>query len=132
MKSYRPSNGTEGMIFEDKFCSQCIHEKWMHTQKSGDKQCDIYNDVQLFEFRNVGYPKEWIYDNEDKPTCTSFVKFDWNKDDDGNWIDPEPPPPPDDPNQLCMPFDIIEILGSDYDLVVTKKAIIEREMLDVI
>jgi hypothetical protein len=130
MKSYRPSNGTEGMIFEDNYCSQCIHEKWMHTQKDGDKQCDIYNRVQLFDFTDKEYPKEWIYDQNEKPTCTAFVKFDWGKDDDGDWIDPEPVTP-EDPNQLCFPYDIIEILGKDFDVIVTKKAIIERELLTV-
>jgi hypothetical protein len=33
---------------------------------------------------------------------------DWDKDDDGNWIEPAPPPI-DDPNQLCLPFIFDEI-----------------------
>jgi len=54
------------------------------------------------------YPEEWIYNEHGKPTCTKYVKWDWGKDDDGNWIEP-PPPPIDDPNQLCLPFILDEI-----------------------
>ena len=49
------------------------------------------------------YPKEWIYDKHDNPPCTKFKRFDWKKDDDGNWIDP-PKEDPVDPNQLIFPF----------------------------
>ena len=119
---YLPSNGSEGIWFCDKFCDNCIHQ---HPDPDNKLQCD---DI-LLQSLIGNQPKEWIYDNEGKPTCTAFVKFDWGKDDEGNWIDPEPPPPPEDPNQLCFPFDIIEILGSDYDLVVTSKYITERELV---
>ena len=126
--SYRPSNGTEGMIFVDKYCSNCIHGKYEHTGDTKDNPCEILTLSYFYDTHEKEYPKEWIYNNEGKPTCTSFVKFDWSKDDDGNWINPEPIIP-DDPNQLCMPFDIIEILGSDYDLVVTSKYVTERELV---
>jgi len=127
MKSYRPSNGTEGMCFVSEFCEQCIHEKFIHTSNDNDKKCDIFSATMLYDIGEAEYPKEWIY-QDNKPICTAFVKFDWSQDDNGNWIDPEPTEPPDDPNQLCIPFDIIEILGSDYNLIVTSKYIVEREI----
>ena len=130
MEPYRPSNGTEGMIFVSNWCENCIHGKYEHTGDTNDNPCEILTRSYFYDIKDKEYPKEWIYNDKDIPTCTSFVKFDWNKDDDGNFIDPDPIIP-DDPNQLCFPYDIIEILGTDYDLVVTKKAIFERELLTV-
>jgi len=96
-KKYRPSNGTEGMIFMGKFCDHCIHD-------NGDtKMCDIITLTMGLGVDEKDYPEEWTYDENDKPTCTKYKKWDWGKDDDGNWIEP-PPPPIDDPNQLVMPF----------------------------
>lgn len=128
-KSYRPSNGTEGMYFCEKFCRNCINGKYEHTGDTKDNPCEILTLTFFLDIDEKDYPKEWIYDDNGKPTCSAFVKFDWGKDDEGNWIDPEPTQPPEDPNQLCFPFDIIEILGSDYDLVVTSKYITERELV---
>lgn len=102
-KKYRPSNGTEGMCFVDTYCCNCIHEKFMHTQVRGDLQCDILDRTMLYDVKDKEYPEEWTYDDKGHGICTKFKKFDWGKDDDGNWVDP-PPPPTDDPNQLVMPF----------------------------
>lgn len=38
IRKYRPSNGTEGMIFCSNFCDHYIHEKFTHTQNQDDKQ----------------------------------------------------------------------------------------------
>jgi len=111
-KLYMPSNGTEGMWFTDKFCENCIHEKFMHTQKEGDKKCDIFSRSILhwYDVKNPAYPQEWIYDENDQPTCTAFYKWDWgSNDDEGGLREPPPEPEPPDPNQLCFPFIIDEI-----------------------
>jgi len=110
-KKYCPSNGTEGEMFFSEFCYQCIHEKFSHTQKHGDKQCDIMSNSLLYYPSEEGFPKEWIYDENNRPTCTAFKKWDWGND--GDPDDPGNPKysPPDDPNQLCMPFDIVDILN---------------------
>lgn len=103
MKKYRPSNGTEGEYFMDKYCGHCIHD-------NGDnKVCDIMMRSMCFDIEEKEYPEEWTYDENDKPTCTAWKKWDWGRDDDGNWIEPVIPPP-DDPNQLCLPF-IFDELG---------------------
>ena len=91
-----PSNGTEGMIFEDSFCSNCINEKFMHTNNHDDKQCEILNNALL----------------EGKPCLNKDLKFDgweWFRDKNcGNWDwdkdDGEEPPTPEptDPNQLIL------------------------------
>ena len=58
-KNYFPSNGTEGALFELNNCDNCY-------KRSG---CTI--------LRNAYFgvkPKQWIYDGENKPICTSFQK----------------------------------------------------------
>lgn len=59
--------------------------------------------TMIYDLKDKEYPEEWIYDENERPTCTAWKKWDWGRDDDGNWIDP-PEPPIDDPRQLCMPF----------------------------
>lgn len=101
MKPYRPSNGTEGSYFESSHCLQCINS---NPNPNGKKQCEIWHDVHEFDISNENYPKEWIYDQSNKPTCTAWKKWDW--DNDGDPDDPENPkaPIPVDPNQLCFPW----------------------------
>jgi len=62
-QSYRPSNGTEGVLFEERFCDHC-------TRMSAE--CDIYSDALLYDLGHRHYPKEWIYDKDGRPTCTAF------------------------------------------------------------
>lgn len=106
---YRPSNGSEGMWFDGKFCGRCIHEKFMHTQKHGDQQCDIYNRMVLREINEPDYPKEIVYDQNDHGSCTAFVKWDWGNNDDDNGFNEPPIIEPDDPNQLVLPFELESI-----------------------
>ena len=110
-KKYCPSNGTEGMMFTEKFCEQCIHEKFMHTQNENDKKCQIFTDTLVYDVQDEKYPKEWQYDQNDNPTCTSFVKWDWGGED-GDGLNEPPPDIDDDPNQLCLPFMLDEIESS--------------------
>lgn len=102
-KSYRPSSGTEGMWFEEKFCMNCLH---CNPDPDGKKQCDIMFNAFFYETNEEKYPKEWIYDENDQPTCTAWIRWDW--DNDGDPDDPDNPkaPVPDDPNQLCLPFEM--------------------------
>ncbi len=108
-KKYCPSNGTEGMGFIEHFCDNCIHQ---HPDPNNPKQCIILCRTMCYNINDKEYPEEWIYDENDKPTCTAWKKWDWGRDDDGNWIEP-PPPPVDDPNQLCFPFLLDEIGVND-------------------
>jgi len=66
-----------------------------------------------------------VYDSKGSPTCTKYKHFDWGNERDG-WN--TPPEDSTGPNQLCFPYDIIEILRGYNDLVVTEKAIIEQEL----
>lgn len=98
-EKYRPSNGTEGMMFESKYCHRCVNEKWMHSQNPKDKQCPIFNSAFFFDIDDPKYPEEMQYNEEGNGICTAFKFFKWEKDENGNWIDPPPPP---DPNQLNL------------------------------
>lgn len=106
LRPYQPSNGTEGMWFTDKFCMNCLH---CDPNPSGKKQCEILCRSLCWNVGDPQYPKEWIYDQDDKPACTKFHKWDWGND--GDPDDPDNPraPVPEDPNQLCLPFILDEI-----------------------
>jgi hypothetical protein len=101
MKKYRPSNGSEGECFMSEHCYQCIHENPDPEKKP---KCEIMTFTMCFGVDEPEYPKEWCYDENNRPTCTKFQKWDWGNDGDPN--DPENPkaPIPEDPNQLCLPF----------------------------
>lgn len=98
-KLYQPSNGTEGDWFTSKFCMRCIH---CDPDPSGKKQCDILCRSLCFTTKDPEYPKEWVYDVSDKPVCTAWKEWDWNKQ--GNPDDPENPNyvQLEDPNQLKL------------------------------
>lgn len=101
MRAYRPSNGTEGMGFIDKFCENCKHEKFMHTNNHDDRKCDILNRSLIHDLENEQYPEEWIYDENGQPTCTKFYKFDWSVIDFDSYEDNYPDEEVD-PNQLNL------------------------------
>ena len=99
MKKYQPSNGSEGDWFCHKFCFNCIH---CDPDPEGEKQCDILYRSLCYSVDEPEYPKEWCYDEDGKPHCTDWVKWDWGND--GDPDDPDNPkaPPIIDPDQLNL------------------------------
>lgn len=82
-KKYRPSNGTEGMIFEDRFCDRCKREaKYRRTQDGADG-CSIATAVFLYDIADEKYPTEWVVNLFDPvgvtARCTAFQFDDPNK-----------------------------------------------------
>jgi len=70
-KKYRPSNGTEGMDFMDKFCDRCWKEEsYRRTQKGTG--CKILCKTMVYDINDPEYPEEWTYDEDGNPTCTEF------------------------------------------------------------
>lgn len=114
-KPFYPSNGTEGMMFTEEFCECCLHEKFTHTQRHGDEQCEIFSLTMFHDPRDKEYPKEWIFNELGWPVCTSWAKWDWG-DDGGELNLPPPPPAPDDPNQLCLPFEVDLIMMAETQI----------------
>ena len=104
LKKYRPSNGTEGDCFMSRFCYHCLHEQYLITGKDEDKKCNILSSSMIYGIDEDGYPSEWTYDREGKPTCLNYKFWDW--DNDGDPDDPENPISPRvyDPNQISIPF----------------------------
>lgn len=90
--SYCPSNGTEGIYFEEEFCFRCANE-----DMDAERWCDIHTDALFYRASDERYPAEWWVYFNGKPTCLAFK----DKDDDGGSDKPEPSVP-DDPTQLDM------------------------------
>jgi hypothetical protein len=62
---YRPSNGTEGDLFQAKFCDRCQKQK----------RCTILPKTMAFDVGDPGYPPQWIRDDAGDPTCTAFAPY---------------------------------------------------------
>lgn len=58
MKNYYPSNSTEGFAFQALYCEKCYKER----------NCTI-----LFNAMAGKEPKQWVYNANGEPTCTSFA-----------------------------------------------------------
>ena len=69
-KPYRPSNGTEGGMFQDRFCYQCKNDNWDEKTMSGG--CEIIVLSMCYGVEDSKYPKEWIYDKDGQPICTAW------------------------------------------------------------
>lgn len=67
-RKYRPSNGTEGEMFMERFCYQCVHEEYGESEL-----CDILTRTMIYDVEDDKYPDEWVY-GDDGPVCTAFVK----------------------------------------------------------
>lgn len=68
-KKYRPSNGTEGIIFMDLWCDCCTKD---NLQDDGTGGCKILADAFCYGRDEDEYPTEWQYDDKDQPKCTAF------------------------------------------------------------
>jgi hypothetical protein len=73
-KLYRPSNGSEGMDFEHRWCEQCKHDSAYRDEPEQDPalSCQIFNAAFLYEKDDPQYPKEWVYGADGRPCCTAF------------------------------------------------------------
>ncbi len=65
-KPYRPSNGTEGEMFQEQFCYSC------RLGQDEDNPCDILTRSFAFSIGDADYPKEWVHDRNGRPTCIAF------------------------------------------------------------
>lgn len=63
---YRPSNGTEGVMFMGRFCLKC---------KKDTDTCDIIFASECHDTTDPEYPPEWVSDDNIglvNPRCTAF------------------------------------------------------------
>jgi hypothetical protein len=76
-QKYRPSNGAEGEIFLDAWCSGCARDlamsQGMPIEECDDNQkCDILG-RSFLSIDDPAYPTEWQYGADGQPRCTAFV-----------------------------------------------------------
>ena len=64
-KKWRPSNGTEGELFQEAYCSHC--DRW--DEESG---CPIAAATFFLDMDHPDYPKEWQIGADGQPTCKGF------------------------------------------------------------
>lgn len=67
-KNYYPSNGTEGMGFMETWCQSCTKDTML---RGGKTYCSILSGSMAYD-KPV---KQWIYDKENRPICTSFKQI---------------------------------------------------------
>ena len=78
-RPYLPSNGTEGMIFDDRWCANCQRDAaWRADENTGSNPCDILSRSFVYKPGDTEYPVEWIEDDvkfpvPSNPRCTAFV-----------------------------------------------------------
>lgn len=99
MRKYKPSNGTEGMIFWEKYCMNCTQ---FDPLEGGTKDCDIMMRSMMYDIEDPEYPEEFTIDETNAPICTKWQQWDWETM--GDPDDPENPnkPQTEDPNQLKL------------------------------
>lgn len=70
-RPYRPSNGTEGEIFQQQWCANCRHGR---LGEAGP--CDILLQSMTFDLGEPQYPAELVQDDapfpNSNPRCTAF------------------------------------------------------------
>ena len=71
-KPYRPSNGSEGEMFSDRYCDDCKRDAGFQETQDEALGCPIIAASMAFDVGDEGYPKEWIYGDDGQPTCTVF------------------------------------------------------------
>lgn len=70
IKPYRPSNGTDGEIFMDRFCWHC-------TRHCETAPCEILHRSLIHGVDDDEYPKEWVKDERTgDPFCKAFTQKD--------------------------------------------------------
>ncbi len=71
-KKYRPSNGTEGDMFQELWCSQCAHDAKYRETDDGQDGCKILATTMFVGVDDPEYPPEWTHDAGGQPQCTAF------------------------------------------------------------
>ena len=77
-QKYRPSNGTEGEIFIENWCSQCARDRAMREganidECDDDEVCEIIARTFAHDVEDEQYPTEWQFDEHGQPCCKAFI-----------------------------------------------------------
>ena len=71
-QKYRPSNASEFDGFFTSWCEHCEYER-AHQEEDGEP-CPTLGGSFVYNLDDPEYPKEWTYDEYNKPCCTAFVQ----------------------------------------------------------
>lgn len=66
-QKYQPANGTEGLVFFEEYCFQCVHD-----DMAAERYCPIIGKTMLHKVDDPEYPNEWQYGKDGQPVCTKF------------------------------------------------------------
>jgi hypothetical protein len=72
VRPYRPSNGTEGEIFMERWCATCQRDADFQDGNDG-AGCEIAARALAFDIGQPDYPAEWCETSEG-PLCTAWEK----------------------------------------------------------
>jgi hypothetical protein len=67
-KPYQPSNGTEGMMFMERWCDNCKHQ----GSEDAEDWCMIMLRTMAHNPKDAEYPVEWRIGSDHQPECTAF------------------------------------------------------------
>ena len=81
-RPYRPSNGTEGDYFEERFCGRCERDRKWRESEGKTEGCEIHVMMLAYDERNTACPEEWVEDVDDTSSyappktarCTAFIE----------------------------------------------------------
>lgn len=69
---YRPSNGTEGMYFEESLCVHCKRDAAYQENPENADGCPLIAAALAYDITHPKYPKQWIWKGG-APCCTEFA-----------------------------------------------------------
>lgn len=72
VRKYRPSNGTEGAIFQSQYCDRCEKDREGREKQEGG--CQILCRTLFLDLTDPDYPEEWTFDKDGKALCAAFEK----------------------------------------------------------
>lgn len=71
-KPYRPSNGTEGMMFQAEWCEHCERDRHYQETMEPGTGCPIIADSLVLDASDKDYPHALTHDERGRPTCLAF------------------------------------------------------------
>lgn len=69
---YRPSNGTEGDCFQNRWCCHCVDYPPDMSALGAPDPCPILLNAMALAVDDPDYPAEWRQDGPKGPRCTAF------------------------------------------------------------
>lgn len=74
-KKYRPSTGSEGADFMDRFCDRCKRDEAFQRDPGNNDGCAIAARTMAHSIDEPGYPSEWTFDDDGFPYCSAFERM---------------------------------------------------------